>query len=149
MEVQARQGAIAVVALIVLGYAIGRYVQPAKVETKIVTQTQTVTVHDTNVVTVVKEVTKPDGEVDKTTTTTDLSTTNTDTTSKNTDTIIKDNQKPNWIVGGTAGLDLKSSPTTLYGVRVEHRFIGPIFLGGYGMAGTSSTTAGLSVSLEF
>jgi len=135
--------------LMLVAFAGGRFLVPAKVVTKIVTQTQTVTVHDTNVVTVVKEVDKPGGEVDKTTTTTDLSTSNTDTTSKDTDKTVTDNEKPQWHVGATYGANLNSSPTALYGVRAEKRFLGPIFLGAWGMSGTSATSGGLSVSLEF
>lgn len=133
------------VCLLMVGYAFGRYLQPAKVITKTVTQIQQVQVVDKNIKTVTHEVDKPDGTKEIDTTTEDKTQENTNTKiSQMTEKII-DNTKPQWFV--EAQLSPKSINTEyVYGLSVEHRFIGPIFAGAFA---NTDHSVGVSVGLEF
>lgn len=53
--------------------------------------------------------------------------------------------KPNWHLGVQAGLTT-SLDGVKYGVRLERRIVGPVFLGGYA---TTNKEAGISLGLEF
>jgi len=135
------------VALAGLGYSFGRYVQPAQVQIKTQVQIKEVEVARKNVVTVTHEEKKPDGTMIIDTRIEDKSTetTKTDTKEKTTETIT--NLKPQWKVQGLAGISLdKSFVGEVYGVGVERRIIGPIFVGVYGK---TSKEVGLSLSVEF
>lgn len=127
--------------LLVVGIVIGRYTTPEKVVTKTVTEVKTVTVvqHDTQ--TVITE--KPDGT--KTTVITDKSvdTTQKDKTQETEKTV--ENYKPQWKVG------VQLAPKNpqyeyFYGVEVERRILGPVFVGAFG---NTDRTLGLIVGLEF
>jgi len=131
-----------------LGYAFGRYAQPAKVVIKTEIQTVEVEKKRNNIVTVTHEVEQKDGTkiIDTRTEDKSIEMNTIDQTVKQTETIT--NAKPNWKVQGLAGanyLHLTSDPL-VYTVDVEHRFIGPIFLGAYGR---SDKEIGLSISVEF
>jgi hypothetical protein len=132
--------------LIAIGYGAGRYVQPAKVVTKV--QTVTVTndvVHD-HIVTVTHTVVQPNGEKDTTTTTSNESIIDDQTSTKTNSSTVTTYNKPQWKVQGLAGLSLNSLSTPIYGIGVERRILGPVFVGAYGK---SNSEAGLSLSLEF
>jgi hypothetical protein len=122
------------VLVLLVGYAFGRYLQPAHE----VIKTQTVTVEHEHTVTVV--VTKPDG-TSTSTTTTDKG----ETAGTKTSTTI-DNVKPQWKVSALAGLGLNSPISTVYGGEVQRRILGPIFVGAWA---TTNRTGGISLGLEF
>lgn len=128
-----------------LGYATGRYAQPAKVviQTKEVVKTVTVVQHDT--VTVVKEVKHPDGttETDTTITDKDKDTTSDSDTKTASETIT--NLKPQWKAGVQAGYNF-SSFQKVYGAQIDRRILGPLFIGAWG---NSDHAGGVSVSIEF
>ena len=144
MEVKVKTAALAIVGIALLSYATGRYMQPAKVVTKIVTETKEIVVVKNDVQTVTHEVDHPDGTVEKTTTTVDKSQ---ETIAKESRTDIeqtKTNQKPQWLIG--AQLTPQSGPLgPVYGAEVQRRIIGPIFVGAFG---NTNRTVGLSVSIE-
>lgn len=126
--------------LLVIGLGLGRYMTPTKVVTKTVIETHTVEVvhHDVQTVTVES----PDGT--KTTTVVDKSV---DTTKQDTEQStlkVVENGKPQWKISA------QFSPKYpryeyLYGVQVERRILGPIFVGGFG---NLDHTLGLSVGVE-
>lgn len=127
--------------LLVIGYSLGRYFTPQKVVTKTVIETKTVTVVQRDTQTTVTE--KPDGT--KTTVIVDKSidTTHQDQTIDKTKTV--ENNKPDWHVG------LQLAPKNpqyeyFYGVQVERRILGPVFVGAFG---DTDRTLGLVVGLEF
>ena len=146
MEVKVKTAALAIVGIALLSYATGRYLQPAKVVTKIVTQTKEVVVTKYDVQTVTQEVDNPNGTITKTTTVTDK------TVESNTDTTtiaaseVKTAQKPQWMIGGSFIPNPAGTVGPAYGVDAEHRFIGPIFLG----AGVNTNKEiAIKASIEF
>lgn len=137
---------IAVAALI--GYAFGRYAQPANVvvKTQEVVKEVEVVKHDT--VTVTKEIKRPDGtdEIDTTVTDKDVSQKNLSESLQTSETIS--NQKPQWnlgILGGYNFQDLKPD----YGITVDRRILGPIFLGVVGHTDVEHTALLVHASIEF
>jgi hypothetical protein len=128
--------------LVVLGYGLGRYLQPAKVVTKTQIVTQTV-VHD-HIHTVTITVTKPDGTKTTTTTTDNNSVSDKDTQSNSS--TVTTYSKPDWKVSGLAGLQLTNLHSPVYGAEIDKRLLGPIFVGVWGL---TNSTAGVSVGLEF
>lgn len=131
-----RNIAIGLVVCVALGYSLGRYFQPPKVETVEVTKE----VIKKDVVTVVKEVVRPDGTKETETTTTDR-TTETSNTSNSSKVAIK----PAWKVNAMVGYNI-GQPKVEYGVMAQKNFIGPISLGAYA---TTERTIGVTVGLEF
>lgn len=131
-----RNIAIAAIVCAVLGYSFGRYAQPTKVETVEVTKE----VVKRDVVTVVKEVVRPDGTKETETTTTDK-TTETSNTSNSTKTAQRSAYKVNVMAGY-----LSDKGKTEYGIMVQKNFMGPISLGAYA---TTEKTVGVTVGLEF
>jgi hypothetical protein len=130
-----------------VGYGSGRYVQPAKVEIKTqeVIKEVEVVKHDT--ITVTKEIKKPDGttEIDTTITDKDVETTTIADVKKTEETIT--NLKPQWNVRGLVGVSsFNFANPMVYGLNIERRIIGPIFVGAWG---TTDKSAGLSIGLEF
>jgi type II secretory pathway pseudopilin PulG len=134
------------VILLVVGYGLGRYVQPAKVVTKTQTVTQVVTQIQEHVHTVTHTVVQPNGIKDITTVTDNNSTENKDSDTKSSSSTITTYSKPQWRAQGLAGLNLSNVSTPIYGLGVERRILGPIFVGAYGK---TNSEAGLSLSLEF
>lgn len=128
-----------------LGYAGGRYVQPAKVVTQIkeVVKTVEIVKHDTTTIT--KEVKHPDGttETDTTVVNHDIDMSHSNTS--NTISKVTENLKPQWKATALAGYNF-SSFEKVYGAEIDRRIIGPIFVGAWG---NSNHTGGLSVSVEF
>jgi len=128
-----------------VGYAVGRYVQPPQVVTKEVEVIKEVEVVKREVKTVIKEVVRPDG--------TKETTTSIDETSKETSRRDAENRKDVTVVSEKAqwkaGIMAKASLTNVipvYGFQVERRILGPFFVGAQGWGDQS---AGLSLSLEF
>lgn len=131
-----------VVGLLLIGYSIGRYIQPTKVVTKVQTVTQTVVQDHIHTVTVT--VAKPDGS--KVTT---ITQDNNSVVSKDTDTnssTVTVYNKPQWKISGMAGANYNSLSTPIYGGQVERRVLGPVFIGIWGF---NNKSAGLSAGLEF
>jgi len=112
------------VGALLIGLSIGWFLKPA--EQKTVVQEKEIEVVKKDVVTVVKEVTKPDGTKETTTTVTDKSKETGYKTSKNETVSIKDRD---WALGLGAGVSLKERETTIYILDVNRRIAGPIWLG--------------------
>lgn len=122
-------GLVVVAIALLIGYGVGRYLQPARV----VTKTQVVTVEHTHTVTI----TEPNGT---TTVTTDTGI----VTKEKDETTITD-IKPQWRVSGLAAV----SPNTIgmvYGGQVERRILGPIYVGAFGL---TNSTFGINLGIEF
>lgn len=114
--------------LLLVGYGVGRYLQPAEVRTEIKEVEKQVVKTKNNVITVVKETTNKDGTTTKETTITDKTET-IDTTKKskeeNTEIIAL---KPQYRIRGGAGYDFKDN-SPQYVLGGEKRFWGPMSLG--------------------
>lgn len=123
---------IAIILIGLLGYATGRYIQPAKVET------HEIQVVKQEVRTITKEITSPDGTITKEVTNETVSEKDNSKDSK------VNNVKSQWKAQALVGLD--SDFKSLYGIDVEHRFIGPVSAGAWV---NTNREFGISVSLEF
>lgn len=147
---------IVILALVLAGvaYAVGRYLQPAKVITKTEVKTEVVEVEvektKTEYRTIVKEIIKPDGTKVKETITENIeeskkkNTTEAKQESK-TEKIVE-NLKPQWKVQVMADFTQIDEPAN-YRVGIERRIIGPIHAGAW--SETNFNSFGLSVSMEF
>jgi hypothetical protein len=136
---------VAVLVVSGLGYATGRYFQPARVEVKIEERVKEVEVVKHDVRTVIKEVTRPDGTKEKETIIEDRSTETRDKESRRDTSKIVSNEKPQWKVS-TQLTTTQGILGPVYGATVERRVLGPIFAGAFG---NTDKTFGLSVGLEF
>jgi hypothetical protein len=139
--------AFLLILMVLVGYAIGRYAQPAKV----VTKTQVVTqVHDVvheKIHKVIVTVTAPNGTKTTTTTIDNGSVINDQSNTQSNSSTVTTYDKTQWSVGALANVDLtKGISAPSYGIQVERRILGPVWVGAYGLANASG---GLSVSLEF
>lgn len=123
--------------LLAVGYGVGRYLQPARIEIK----KEQVEVVKKDIKIVEKLITRPDGTTEKETITEDKTKTEKETLESS----LTINKKPDWKVSGLSGLDL-SSKSQFYGVQVDRRIIGPVFVG---VTATTNKTIGLSVGMEF
>ena len=133
---------------ILMGYAFGRYAQPAKIQIQTQTVIKEVQTVQHNTVTETKEVKLPNGTVEEDTTVTDkdIDTTSTQESKTMSETIT--NTKPQWLLQGGAGYDF-TRIEPMYEVGISHRWIGPIFLGVQGIdSSTNKSVLGL-VTLEF
>lgn len=126
-----------------LGYGIGRYIQPAKVETKEVEVIKEVIKKDIEIV--VREVEHPDGTKERTTTTKDKSV---ETSKKDTkkEMIVTENNKSQWKAHALIGADIKDVSRLLYGAQIERRVLGNLSIGAWGL---TNQTVGVSVGFEF
>lgn len=138
----------AIVGLVALavGYGSALLTQPEKVVTKTQEVIKTVTVEHTNQTTTKTVIKKPDGTTitqEKTEDTHDLKTSENQRIS-----IDKQvsNSKPDWMVSATAGFGYDRSLDPVYGVSVQRRILGNIYMGAYGM---TNKNVGLSVGLQF
>lgn len=136
---------VIVLSALLLGYGVGRYIQPAKVQIKREEVIREVEVVKRDVRIVEREIKRPDGTVERERIEEDRST---ETVKKDTDkkdsTLIV-NAKPQWKLQGFVGTD-GNLASPIYGVGVERRILGPFFLGGYA---NTKKEFGLSVSFEF
>lgn len=126
---------ISVVLFAGLGYGVGRYLQPAEIRIEEKERIKK------DVVTIVKEVIKKDGSKEIVTIIEDKT-----VVDKSKSETVK-NAKPQWKVIGVIKNDishLTNKPD--YGIVVERRILGPVFLGAY--ADTKSNV-GVSVGFEF
>lgn len=127
--------AIGILLAIVLGYGVGRLSAPEKlveVEKEVIKERR-------DVVTVYKEVKRPDGTVEKESTTVDKS--QYDSARESSKTVETRSQ---WLVSAIAFKDNK------YGAKVDRRIVGNIFLGLYADVDKNrNTNVGAGVTLEF
>lgn len=114
---------------LLIGYGVGRYVQPAQV----VTKTQVVTVEHTHTVTI----TEPNG--------TTTITTDTGIVTKEKDKTAVTDNKPQWKVSGLAAVN-PNTVGMVYGAQVERRILGPIYVGAFGL---TNSTFGINLGIEF
>ena len=128
-----------------LGYASGRYAQPAKEVIKTVEVIKTITVVQHDTVTVTKEITKPDGTKEVDTTVTDKDKDTTDSSMKESASESITNVKPQWKAQALYGYNV-TELRPVYGANIERRIIGPISAG---LWGNTDHALGVSVSIEF
>lgn len=138
---------IVAILLLLLAYAGGRYLQPAKIETVIQEKIVTKEVIKKDVVTEIREIVKPDGTKETVTIIKDKTEIAKDTQKDlKVDKIIV-NSKPNFKLAGLTGIDANPNGNTIiYGISVEKRIFGPVSAGIWGL---TNKTGGLSVSVEF
>lgn len=132
--------------LLLAAYAAGRYTAPTKIVEKVVTIEKVVEVENKNVRTIIKEVTRPDGTVEKETNITDLTITEKQQDKKLESVKVVEALRPQWRVGAGAGL-ADFNGRVVYAGSLERRIIGPIFAGV--QAVPQLNYYGVSVSLEF
>lgn len=132
------------VLLLMLGYGIGRYIQPPEVKTKIQEVVKEVEVVKKDVITVVKEVIRPDGTVEKETRTEDKS--------SSTSSVQKDKKESKTVeIRSKYNLDFGvgynlEDYKQIYMLNVQKRVIGNVFIGGFYQ---TNKTVGLSIGMEF
>lgn len=144
MQLQYKTLAIIVtVAMALGGFIANRYTSNREV---IKTQVIDHTITQDHVVTIVKEIDRPDGSKERTTTIDDSSIKNNTSVSKTED--KKASLPPNWLVTGGVGLELSGIPSMVYQVGVSKRILGPIFVGAWGAKGRD-ISGGLSATFEF
>lgn len=147
-----------VLILLLVAYAFGRYNTPEKVVTKIETHEVIKYVEketkskQNNKDIVIIETRLPDGTITKETHIVDKGTVIIDKTKQGSDqkdsstTTIVSYQKAQWKAAGLLGVSDYSLDNRIYGLEIERRILGPIFVGAWGM---TSKEVGLSVGLEF
>lgn len=136
-----KKNIIIFISSLLIGLCVGWFArQPGE---KIVVQEKEVEVVKKDVVTVVKEVTRPDGTKETVTTTTDKSREAGYKTSKNETTSIKDRD---WSVGLGAGASLKEKEKTVYTFDINRRIAGPIWVG---VTYQTDNFLGIKAILEF
>lgn len=136
---------IAVLAVGGLGYATGRYLQPAKVEIRIEEKIKEVEVVKHDVRTVIREVTRPDGTKETETVIEDKTQESRQKESERKEEKIVTNDKPQW----KANVLLTTKQGLLgpaYGASVERRILGPIFAGAFA---NTDKVIGVTVGIEF
>lgn len=94
-----------------------------------------------DVVTIVKEIVRPDGTKETTTTSTDKSTEKRDSTSS----LVQTTAKKDWLLGVTASV-LPDDLKPVYGILAQRRVLGPAFLG---LGLNTNKQAILNVAIEF
>lgn len=142
MNIQYKTLAAIILVAMVIGGAIETKFASNKSEIK--TQVVDHTITQNHVVTVVKEVDRPDGTKEITTTKDDTSVKHDTSVSDKED--IKAKPAPNWMVSAGVGFELDNSFGRVYKAEVQRRILGPVFLGVYG---TTRSEAGLTVGFEF
>jgi hypothetical protein len=130
--------------LLALGYGLGRYIQPAKIETKIEQVVKEVEVVKKDIVVKERIIKQKDGTEITERTTEDRSTETTDKKSESSSSTVVTNKKPDWRINALGALNKDRDIT--YGLQVERRILGNISAGVYGM---TDKTIGLSVGMEF
>lgn len=118
---------------LVVGYGVGRYLQPAEIRVKKEQVIKEVEVVRKDIVIVEHEVKRPDGTTTIERRTEDRSVERTDTNTQNKEETRIVNTKPQWKIQGGIGMNYSSaqldSLKPIYSVGVERRILGPIFVG--------------------
>lgn len=133
--------AIVAIVLFVSGYGAGRYFQPPRIETKIEVQEKEVIKKD--VVTVIKEITKPDGTKELVTVITDKSTEKKD---KQFESVVSKPAEKQWLA--SVGVN-PFAVTDTYSAKIDRRVLGPIFVGGQYIRHKSDNLGLLNITMEF
>lgn len=129
--------------LIVLSYSAGKYMAKS---VSIKTEVKDTKVIDVHIVKTETETKKKDGTTTIVTTTDTVQSTK-DVQTTNIDKSIVTNSSPKWNVSGMVGEKLSNiSLTPIYGVSVQHQFVGPISLG---MFGFTNGLLGVSIGVNF
>jgi hypothetical protein len=144
--------------LLLSAYAFGRYAQPASVITKVETHEtikyveKKTTTKQNNKDIVIIETRLPDGTitkethiVDKGTVIIDKSKESSDQKDSSSETVVSYN-KPQWKAAALLGIADYSLDNRVYGIEIERRVLGPIFIGAWGL---NNKTIGVSAGLEF
>jgi len=127
---------------LVAAFAFGRFEAPTKVVTKTV-EVEKIVEHK-NIETHTTVTKKPDGTVTVIIDKKDKTTASDQRRDESTKIVERD--APAWKVGVMAGTLVTGNFKPIYGASIEHRFVGPIYLGVFGL---NNGTAGLTVSLSF
>lgn len=119
------QYGIALILLMAAAYGVGRYVQPAKIETHEVEVIKEVEVVKKDVVTVIKEIVRPDGTKETVTTITDKTKETSKKDSKSESSTVIVYAKPQWRVQSSSSLETNPK----FGLGLERRVLGSVFMG--------------------
>lgn len=160
-------------ALIAIGFAFGRYATPEKVVTKVEERVvekvvekvkeQTTKTEDKNLVTIIEETILPDGTIKRTTKIVDKSqlsseekrfeSTETARASERTSETTITSKSKDWNVALMAGVNTDDDlfkKQIGYGLVVQRRILGPVYIGGYGNGfGSSSQSFGITLGGSF
>jgi hypothetical protein len=126
-----------------IGYSIGRYLQPAKVEYKTQTVVKEVEVVKKDVKTIVKTIRHKDGTIERTKTTEDKTVTDSKKNSNSSTSKITESKKLDWNVSMIAGFQ---DGQTIYGAAVQGRILGTVYLGVFTLPGVIPAGASLGWS---
>jgi hypothetical protein len=135
-EMNIKQTAVYTLIVLALAVAFTKYFYPT-IKTKI----EEKEVVKTDIRTVIKEITKPDGTIEKTTEIVDKSK---ETSKKEFEQTVS--EKPNWLVLAGAHASLKSLSEPVYSLQVNRRILGPMFVGA---SVRTDKELGLHIGLEF
>lgn len=122
---------------LLIGAGLGAYLFP---QTKIETVEKEKEVVRKDIVTVVKEVIRPDGTKETTSTTTDKSRENKDST------LVSKIKQSSYLISVSAATSDTKLQDIEYGLQVQKRIFGPLFLGA---TINTKKSVGLSVGMEF
>lgn len=149
---------LGVALLLLVAYALGKYTQPAIVVTKVEThevikyvEKETKTKQNNKDIVIV-ETRYPDGTVKKETHIVDKGTVVIDKSKEgssekdSSSTTVVSYNKPQWKAAALLGITDYSLDNRVYGLEVERRILGPIFVGAWGL---TNKTIGVSAGLEF
>lgn len=129
---------------VAVAYAFGRYMQPASIEIQTREVVKTVEVNTVQKRKIKIKIVHPDGTVEERWVEEDITISQKENVKESSKKVT--NQKTQWKAHALAGVTDNNFSEIQYGIQIERRIIGPIFLGAYGIQGG---TIGLSVGMEF
>lgn len=127
--------------LLFVGFLGGRYLAPPKEITKIEVEEREVVRKD--IQTIIKEVVRPDGTKETTTTTTDNSVEKKD---RKSETLVQKQAEKQWLISAGASRASFTQQDTLYQVMAQRRVLGPVFAG---VSVSTDKQVGLVLTAEF
>jgi hypothetical protein len=127
--------------LLSVGFLGGRYLAPPKEITKIEVEEKEVIRKD--IQTIIKEVVRPDGTKETTTTTTDNSVEKKD---RKSETLVQKQAEKQWLISAGASRASFTQQDTLYQVMAQRRVLGPVFAG---VSVSTDKQVGLVLTAEF
>jgi hypothetical protein len=133
-----RQSAITIILSLGVGYGVGRYILPAKIITETKEVIKEVEVTKKDVITTIKEDKRPDGSIHKETIITDRTTIDKESKKEFQQLQLIINKKPQWKANLLGGYDFQER-TPQYGLGIEKRYMGPLFLGFNGIVDSKMT----------
>lgn len=137
---------IIVVAIAAVSYAFGRYMTPSKIEYKTIEVVKEQEHVNKDIVVTEKEVRNKDGSVTIDRRIEDKSVETRNKESSRMESKVVTNQKTQWKAHALVGVQKTDFANPIYGLQIERRIVGPIFVGAWGM---DSKEYGVSVGLEF